>query len=132
MKKFSTVKVMKTAHSLRKSAAHRFNCLLSEISWSACLSEAWRIVKRRIALVWNSLESATSIVKDAEEKATSAMIEAGDHKMKARWAETQYRLSMTLQRVYQAATFSEPEFARKAEEDVKIEAFFIEFGVYCY
>ena len=41
----TTRRVMTTAHQIRRSAAERFNCLISEILWSECLRMAWAEVK---------------------------------------------------------------------------------------
>ena len=41
-------RVMTTAHNIRRAAAEKFNCRISEIHWGECLRMAWASVKEDI------------------------------------------------------------------------------------
>ena len=49
-------RVMTTAHNIRRAAAEKFNCRISEIHWGECLRMAWASVKEEGNTMNNTID----------------------------------------------------------------------------
>ena len=57
MRTYETARrVMTTAHNIRRAAAEKFNCRISEIHWGECLRMAWASVKEEGNTMNNTID----------------------------------------------------------------------------